>query len=359
VTKIAVQGAIAESLDIKFIKKMKLDIEFHKGSPEKPGIIFIHGLGMDKNLWASPCDARIGGGLFPFTILIREKPETLRLKGFPPILPERLTPGIPPSGLSTSYHDLKKEDYTVITWTQRRPVGPIGDSVEELRNIVEFMSMLTNRVILIGHSRGGLIARKYLLESGDRRVKALITIATPHRGSTMAEWVRHLSLIGTLLNPFLSHFPEGKISKAIKRISDFLKSDAIRELLPQSSFIKSLNCYFRHEEPQLPLSPIKTYSIVGTDPHLFTIYKWKIKKSEHEYLVSPEPLFSFPEDIVSRMPEDLVPKEWRSGYGDGLVNVESARFGEVCYEFKLNHANILTDKEVRGYLLKIVKELTS
>ena len=42
---------------------------------------------------------------------------------------------------------------------------------------------------LVGHSMGGLDAR-YLIThlDPDRRVKSLLTVATPHRGSPMARW---------------------------------------------------------------------------------------------------------------------------------------------------------------------------
>lgn len=46
------------------------------------------------------------------------------------------------------------------------------------------------RVIIVGHSMGGLDARYMIHELGmAERVAALVTIATPHRGSPYADWV--------------------------------------------------------------------------------------------------------------------------------------------------------------------------
>ncbi|WP_313950904.1 esterase/lipase family protein [Accumulibacter sp.] len=42
------------------------------------------------------------------------------------------------------------------------------------------------RVIVVGHSMGGLVARAYLQRYGDSRVARLITLGTPHRGSQLA-----------------------------------------------------------------------------------------------------------------------------------------------------------------------------
>ena len=334
---------------------MRLDIEFHIGDRQKPVIIFIHGLGMDKNLWCSPCEARIGGGLFPFSLLSRKRPDEFILKDPPPIMPEILTTGTPLSWLTTSYHDLREDGYTVVTWSQRRPVGPVVIAVKELAAVIKFISSLDlqkkdsfdNQIILIGHSRGGLIARKYIELYGNKGISALITIATPHHGSTMAEWVGHISMIVSILKPFLKHLPEGRISKAIKRISDFFRSEAIKELLPDSSFIKSLQ----------PIRNIKCYSLAGIDPHLFSLYRWDVKKVEDTFVVRPEEFFSYPESLIRLLPDRLVPSEWRSGAGDGLVSLESARFGSRCCELKLNHANILTDKEARAFIREIVKDL--
>jgi triacylglycerol esterase/lipase EstA (alpha/beta hydrolase family) len=43
-----------------------------------------------------------------------------------------------------------------------------------------------SRVVLVGHSLGGLVARAYLREFGDAQVSRLITVGTPHHGSMFA-----------------------------------------------------------------------------------------------------------------------------------------------------------------------------
>ena len=42
------------------------------------------------------------------------------------------------------------------------------------------------RVVLVAHSMGGLVARAYLRRFGSERVARLITVATPHHGSVLA-----------------------------------------------------------------------------------------------------------------------------------------------------------------------------
>ncbi|HZI82625.1 MAG TPA: alpha/beta fold hydrolase, partial [Casimicrobiaceae bacterium] len=43
-----------------------------------------------------------------------------------------------------------------------------------------------DRIVLVGHSMGGLVARAYLRRSGGARVARLITLGTPHHGSVLA-----------------------------------------------------------------------------------------------------------------------------------------------------------------------------
>lgn len=59
---------------------MRLPLIFFKGSPEKPAVVFIHGLGMNALQWVSPSETRIFGGALPFSTITRVPPETLTLK---------------------------------------------------------------------------------------------------------------------------------------------------------------------------------------------------------------------------------------------------------------------------------------
>jgi pimeloyl-ACP methyl ester carboxylesterase len=56
------------------------------------------------------------------------------------------------------------------------------------------------RVVLVGHSMGGLVARTYLRNlDGAARVAKLITLASPHHGSALARWT--VGIAGQQLRP--------------------------------------------------------------------------------------------------------------------------------------------------------------
>jgi pimeloyl-ACP methyl ester carboxylesterase len=226
------------------------------------------------------------------------------------------------------------KDYSVITWSQKRPAGPIDPAVKELDEIMITAHKLTKAgIILVGHSRGGLIGRKYLMRQ-DRSVKSFITISTPHKGSSVAKISKYISPLVSMILPLLPDGEKGTWSFSVKRIFEFLKSRALKELLPESGFFKSLKDGL--------LDGVYYASLGGTNPTLFSIYN-----------------FSFPDMFEKVMPENLYPEELKKGRGDGLVSAESSRI-PWCHEhrnFELNHAEILFDENVRDMLGKIIERI--
>lgn len=76
----------------------------------------------------------------------------------------------------------------VASVTLEPPFAGIDELAERLDEEVDRLLAATGaaRVMLVGHSTGGLIARAYLERRGPDRVAALITIATPHHGTKLA-----------------------------------------------------------------------------------------------------------------------------------------------------------------------------
>lgn len=296
---------------------MKLDVVSHKGSKDKPAVVFIHGLGMNKEIWTNPLNSRILGGQFPLKVLLRNM--------FPG---EDVAP-------QTLYDDLMRKDYGVIAWSQKRPAGPIDSVVPELKEILRIAGEMTRAgIILIGHSRGGLIARRYLSEER-KSIKGLITISTPHGGSSIAGLAKYVSPLVSLVNPLVPEGEKGTLSFSIKRIFDFLGSPAIKELLPESGFFQSLK--------DRPHEGVYYASIGGTNPTLFTFRN-----------------LPFPDVLEKIVPENLYPEEMKKGRGDGLVSCESAKlpWGGEHHNFDRNHVEILFDERVRDTVVRIIDDIS-
>jgi pimeloyl-ACP methyl ester carboxylesterase len=296
---------------------MKLETIYYEGNADKPAIIFIHGLGMDKDIWVNPCNSRILGGMFPLKILLNKRPSEKQR-----------------DNRQTLFDDLSHKGYPVITWSQRRPASPINSVVSELMEIVKIAYKMTKAgVILIGHSRGGLIGRKYLSRE-DRSIRALITVSTPHKGSSVARVANYLSPVVSILDPIFPIGDKGTRSFAIKRIFEFLRSRALRELLPGSRFFESMK--------DGPFDWVYYISVGGTKPTLFHFHN-----------------FSFPDVFEKVIPENVYPEELKKGRGDGLVSAESSKipWSHEHYNFELNHAEILFDEDVRATLVKAIDRI--
>lgn len=335
------------------------DLEIIDGFRKGPAIVFIHGLGMDKRIWVSPEKARILNGRFPINLLLcKEKAgliersrEWINQGPITPITPwGKLIVGTPYCELRTVFQDLKEEGYSLIAWSQSRPAAPIDVAVSELKDVLRLSHEYNpSDLILIGHSRGGLIGRRYLQLYIDRRVKALITIATPHRGTRMATIVKYISPFASFIKSLVPESRGSEIIYLLKRMSEFLSSKAVMELMPDSDFIRSLD--------DSGMNGVKYLSIGGSSSSLlcfdriFEVNMDKIKR---------ERILSFPDAIERFFPRRFLPKEIVDGEGDGLVSVESSKIPWKAehYTFRYNHAEILFSREVRKRIVNTIKEIT-
>jgi triacylglycerol esterase/lipase EstA (alpha/beta hydrolase family) len=79
-----------------------------------------------------------------------------------------------------------------VTALDLEPLGADLDSyIPSVLSALQLLERATNRapVTLIGHSSGGLVARALLRRIEPRRIRQLITLATPHHGTELARWV--------------------------------------------------------------------------------------------------------------------------------------------------------------------------
>ncbi len=93
-----------------------------------------------------------------------------------------------------------------------------------------------NKISIIGHSKGGLIGRYYVKRlGGDRRVRALITLGTPHAGnpwalvglfSPMAIFSRSIWQMYPM-SPFIRSLKNGAWPKTVRFVSLYSKDDRI------------------------------------------------------------------------------------------------------------------------------------
>jgi len=99
-------------------------------------------------------------------------------------------------------HRLKASGYRQVISINTPPWRDIEALSEELAKKVDELRIHSKceKVILIGHSMGGLIARNYVQSRGGAtHVKAMVTLGSPHQGSKLAPFA--LSTMGKSLLP--------------------------------------------------------------------------------------------------------------------------------------------------------------
>jgi triacylglycerol lipase len=83
---------------------------------------------------------------------------------------------------------LQAAGWTVATINLEPIYCSIDDFTDPLARRIDTVLAETGaeRLILVGHSMGGLVARAYLQRYGEARVAGLVTLGTPHQGSALA-----------------------------------------------------------------------------------------------------------------------------------------------------------------------------
>jgi len=318
----------------------KLDIFIHKGQGRKPVAIFIHGLAMDKDIWLEPLETRVIGKSVPLKFIASRKPRprTEKIKG--------LTTGRLPPNINIIWDVLRDHGYNLICWSQGRPVGPISVAVGELREVIRIVhDIFGNRSIaLIGHSRGGLVARKFM-ESGDKSIRALITIGTPHKGSTLSRIEKVLVPVANIAKKILPEDTHSTLARIMKSIHDLVSGEALKELMPDAEFFKRLK--------DRPIRGVRYISFGGKKTELLKIYRWK--KTGEFY--TPVPLISIPDSVIKRLPSSMVPEELRPGHGDILVTTESSvmPWAEAHFDVRANHFSLLWNRKVINVISEVMK----
>ena len=93
----------------------------------------------------------------------------------------------------------------------------------ELHHAVDLVINCTNaeQVIIVGHSMGGLVARKYMVDYGDEKVHKLITLATPHHG--------------------FNNFTDAELLMKVLDIFTGRGEVEVKQMRPNSDFLNKLN----------------------------------------------------------------------------------------------------------------------
>ncbi len=297
-----------------------------------PVVILIHGLGMNNYFWVDPQKCSVLGGLAPLTIFLADGVNSPR---------NTISFGTTDPHIQGLWDFLKSAGFSLASWTQSQPLGPINIAIAELETALEAVreKWPGKTAYLIGHSRGGLIARYFLLRKDASDIAGLITICSPHAGTDMAKFSRYLKPVGKFLEKLLPDQSQAALTKALSRLSGFFQSPAIEELTADSDFIASL-------KKPLPRDLAKL-SFGGTSPSLFQIIL-RLPGGDLKVI-------RFPDLLAGIIPAAHLPGELTPGLGDALVAAESAKLaGGKHFNFPDNHVKAAYDKKIHATILNFL-----
>ena len=223
----------------KLNKLLKRDDISTNADPSSEGeilTIFIHGYLASKWLWIDPYF-----GTFGWLRDHKNDPKP-RNYGWHPTPPPShmfvpfdisISPIVYPEG---PFQTLMREGYEVLAYSQKDVAGDIDISVKELDLLIKGIKKVygNRRLILVGHSRGGLCIRKYLDIYTNSEIEKIITLSTPHKGS-------QLTNIKMLKEPAILLLNDS----TVKGIWDVTGRRAVRDLSyeqmqPESEFLLNL-----------------------------------------------------------------------------------------------------------------------
>jgi len=386
--------------DYSKLQSLVKDLQYNMpASGSLPVVILMHGLGGDRRDWTNPFQDRN----WPYDH--RRAPTSVEMgthRG-PPIgklpgietayfLSPRLSGNAKGSDGSDDrswWHALRSAEFPIVTYSQvpqlmmpltKGPVAEFKRFMEALqRDVLGDGALRSRPVVLLGHSRGGLISRAYLGDAevkGDRtgrfpRVQGLITLSSPHQGSQMAllddRLLGFLQKIQDVL-PDLPNDVGTQIVNTLKAKVSGLVGPFGNEIEPGSPLFEAL-------EKQEPFGAgIRLVSLGGTSPRFLRIYLWSYtpdsllpKKSadgKREFHWRAAPLEA---KVASPIPDGLPLKllgleldEVLPGKGDGLTADKRCRFPttfrtEAHLSVPLSHAEELWDAELQKKIIALLR----
>lgn len=341
--------------------------------PTRPAILLVHGLHQDMRSWTAPSYSE-------YAYDLRTPPD------------ERIqdTHAVPNTGVfkvgksdwlygndragwdrERNWFDyLRSQGFTVATWGQEGE----NFAAAEPSGLEAFDALLAQTaalspdapppVALVGHSRGGLLIRKILKVRGSKdRVKWVVTLHSPHKGSELGKTPGRLAaeavdVIDCCAPSTLTALFKQQLKVVVNEAMRPLTNGESLELAPDGALIRDLAA------GDTALSGIKYYTFGGAKPTIFRLYTWlfdansAVPQYTCKNKLDPTSCKQYfvwrvrAHEIASVSPilekvRDFVP-EVKPGYGDALVSDASARLPWSTHATtQLNHAEVLWDRGIQ------------
>jgi acetyl esterase/lipase len=267
---------------------------------------------------------------------------------------------------------LVQQGFTVAAWTQ--PAGTFATAypsaqaaLTQFANDTAAMNSASPPpIVLIGHSRGGLLIHQLLrdptMANLVSRIRWVITVHTPHHGSEVAETPQILAqetagLFAALDLPAdVVRALEGLAQQTLSPLNQLIYQNE-KELAPNSQLIQGLLTN------DTPVPGVKYYTFGGTSPMAVRLYTWlftpgsalpQAKDLEVYFNWQANPAEVGPvSPLLNRVPPAM--PEITPGQGDILVSDQSARLPYSIHQTdQLNHVEVLWNRALQQQVASIL-----
>lgn len=361
----------------KILNRNDIESTVNSDNSNEPLVLFVHGFAASKYCWLDP---DIGNWGWIKDYMNDPKPIDFGWHVIPPppfiIVDWTMSEQLVPIG-ATKIMD--KNNIEWITYSQKSPFSDIEDSVKELAEIIYKIRKLYGKreIIIIAHSRGGLISKRYLDTSNNTQVKKLITFGSPFGGTYLSA----LDIIQLQMK-----FGLNKV-RALKRLWDYgqerkAESVSTKQMKPDSDFLNELKSKGCRKD-------VMYVNVAGSSSHITNLYTWrwkisslkrnyrlaKIKMQEREELIKqgkpPIDWYKLPKDSFFHVhnwilePRNIMRIYPKVGYpevlqGDGCVSIRSALIEEDSvkhYIIHRNHLDMTCCEEAYQIMLREVENI--
>lgn len=357
------------------------DLEAKAGTYTSPLVLLVHGIGGNAQHWFDPTTMNVND-TWLFDINSHPSSKNVGLSTSAPYQPQNVTSW-------TTF--LNQNSITYVNFSQAKA----GDLLEyATKEVVDLLTGLEERVfqplaqdaaannepvpalIILCHSRGGLVTRsalKQLGSSGIPHLKKVITLCTPHHGSFMPRLSNdynntlhqqldftHLAddLPGPIRTLFKQHILDffNDLSNQVRQallhsFGTLAQSPGFDELIPGSPTLQALI------QDEQPLPGVQYYSFGGSNP-TFVNFFLSLAGQTFKLLETASPMLV---DMLSRIPaiHDTYGGLAELSKGDSAVSQTSSRwpdpFQAPHQDLHLNHMQALVDPALQQAVLQTIR----
>ena len=245
----------------------------------------------------------------------------------------------------------KGVDYFIFTYDWRKNLTDLDDDLSSYISNLISEGIIENdeKLDLVGHSMGGLVARSYLQNMGSEKIRQLITLGSPHQGSTESysiwegatvidrPWWQKVSL--ELLMELNSLPGETRVG-TLRRVAP-----GMRDLLPTYDFLLLEDVLIPWGEMHERNEYLNSLNDVSSFREIITIFSGTGWQTKENIQVEPR---GWRDRLLNRWedgrPVNVGSFTYQDGDGTVLLSSSEANFSQKMVE-ETNHQGLVNDEK--------------